>query len=91
MQAYGEYERFLEISKTFMKERGISLKKQLKKKKKNKKQINDQLEGTVDGTTTNEERESIINNNPLGGNESATGDYQEMTRLLDDKLQSNLE
>lgn len=44
LQAYGEYERFLELSKNFMKEKGISLKKQLKRRKKNKKQIHDHID-----------------------------------------------
>ena len=34
LQAYGEYKRFLSISKKFMRERGIKLNKKSKKKQK---------------------------------------------------------
>ena len=33
LQAYGEYDRFLSISKKYMKENGIVIKKSIKKKK----------------------------------------------------------
>ncbi len=34
LHAYGEYDRFIELSKQFMKDRGIILKKKSKKKRK---------------------------------------------------------
>ncbi|CDW81939.1 UNKNOWN [Stylonychia lemnae] len=90
LQAYGEYERqllpeslfndrFLEMSKQYMKEKGIIMKKTLKKNKNKKVKPLDQLP-----------IEKSISQNPLGG-ESMLENIQEQSKILHEKLSSNQE
>eukprot|EP00347_Sterkiella_histriomuscorum_P009778 403339930 len=80
LQAYGEYDRFLNMSKQYMKDKGIVIKKNLKKKKKRSIQVLSQAQGDNKQNSTRENPSDYVGEN-----------YKEMAQILNQKLdeQSN--